>query len=253
MQNIPAREELGRQIKKAFVPENGYVYIDADYSQVELRVLAALSKDEHMMNAFKNGEDIHKEVASKVFDVPFDEVTKEQRSKAKAVNFGIVYGITSFGLSQQLDTTRKESQEYIDNYLKKYSGVKEYMDEQVKNAQNNGFVTTLFGRKRYIPELKSKNYMVREFGKRVAMNSPIQGTAADIMKIAMIRCFDELKKSGIDARIVLQVHDELLIEAAEKDKLRAIEILKDSMENAVNMDVKLKVDVQSANDWYDAK
>ena len=253
LQNIPAREELGRQIKKAFVPENGYVYIDADYSQVELRVLAALSKDEHMMNAFKNGEDIHKEVASKVFDVPFNEVTKEQRSKAKAVNFGIVYGITSFGLSQQLDTTRKESQEYIDNYLKKYSGVKEYMDEQVKNAQNNGFVTTLFGRKRYIPELKSKNYMVREFGKRVAMNSPIQGTAADIMKIAMIRCFDELKKSGIDARIVLQVHDELLIEAAEKDKLRAIEILKDSMENAVNMDVKLKVDVQSANDWYDAK
>lgn len=253
LQNIPAREELGRQIKKAFVPENGYVYIDADYSQVELRVLAALSKDEHMMNAFKNGEDIHKEVASKVFDVPFDEVTKEQRSKAKAVNFGIVYGITSFGLSQQLDTTRKESQEYIDNYLKKYSGVKEYMDEQVKNAQNNGFVTTLFGRKRYIPELKFKNYMVREFGKRVAMNSPIQGTAADIMKIAMIRCFDELKKSGIDARIVLQVHDELLIEAAEKDKLRAIEILKESMENAVNMDVKLKVDVQSANDWYDAK
>ena len=253
LQNIPAREELGRQIKKAFVPENGYVYIDADYSQVELRVLAALSKDEHMMNAFKNGEDIHKEVASKVFDVPFDEVTKEQRSKAKAVNFGIVYGITSFGLSQQLDTTRKESQEYIDNYLKKYSGVKEYMDEQVKNAQNNGFVTTLFGRKRYIPELKSKNYMIREFGKRVAMNSPIQGTAADIMKIAMIRCFDELKKSGIDARIVLQVHDELLIEAAEKDKLRAIEILKESMENAVNMDVKLKVDVQSANDWYDAK
>jgi len=253
LQNIPAREELGRQIKKAFVPENGYVYIDADYSQVELRVLAALSKDEHMMNAFKNGEDIHKEVASKVFDVPFDEVTKEQRSKAKAVNFGIVYGITSFGLSQQLDTTRKESQEYIDNYLKKYSGVKEYMDEQVKNAQNNGFVTTLFGRKRYIPELKSKNYMVREFGKRVAMNSPIQGTAADIMKIAMIRCFDELKKSCIDARIVLQVHDELLIEAAEKDKLRAIEILKESMENAVNMDVKLKVDVQSANDWYDAK
>ena len=221
--------------------------------QIILRVLAALSKDEHMMNAFKNGEDIHKEVASKVFDVPFDEVTKEQRSKAKAVNFGIVYGITSFGLSQQLDTTRKESQEYIDNYLKKYSGVKEYMDEQVKNAQNNGFVTTLFGRKRYIPELKSKNYMVREFGKRVAMNSPIQGTAADIMKIAMIRCFDELKKSGIDARIVLQVHDELLIEAAKKDKLRAIEILKESMENAVNMDVKLKVDVQSANDWYDAK
>ena len=253
LQNIPAREELGRQIKKAFVPENGYVYIDADYSQVELRVLAALSRDEHMMNAFKNDEDIHREVASKVFDIPFEEVTKEQRSKAKAVNFGIVYGITSFGLSQQLEITRKESQEYIDNYLEKYNGVKEYMDEQVKNAQNNGFVTTLFGRKRYIPELKSKNYMVREFGKRVAMNSPIQGTAADIMKIAMIKCFDELKKSGIDARIVLQVHDELLIEAAEKDAGKAIEILRESMENAVNMDVKLKVDVQSAKDWYDAK
>ena len=205
------------------------------------------------MNAFKNDEDIHREVASKVFDIPFEEVTKEQRSKAKAVNFGIVYGITSFGLSQQLEITRKESQEYIDNYLEKYNGVKEYMDEQVKNAQNNGFVTTLFGRKRYIPELKSKNYMVREFGKRVAMNSPIQGTAADIMKIAMIKCFDELKKSGIDARIVLQVHDELLIEAAEKDAGKAIEILRESMENAVNMDVKLKVDVQSAKDWYDAK
>lgn len=253
LQNIPAREELGRQIKKAFVPENGYVYIDADYSQVELRVLAALSRDEHMMNAFKNDEDIHREVASKVFDIPFEEVTKEQRSKAKAVNFGIVYGITSFGLSQQLEITRKESQEYIDNYLEKYNGVKEYMDEQVKNAQNNGFVTTLFGRKRYIPELKSKNYMVREFGKRVAMNSPIQGTAADIMKIAMIKCFYELKKSGIDARIVLQVHDELLIEVAEKDAGKAIEILRESMENAVNMDVKLKVDVQSAKDWYDAK
>ena len=223
------------------------------YSQVELRVLAALSRDEHMMNAFKNDEDIHREVASKVFDIPFEEVTKEQRSKAKAVNFGIVYGITSFGLSQQLEITRKESQEYIDNYLEKYNGVKEYMDEQVKNAQNNGFVTTLFGRKRYIPELKSKNYMVREFGKRVAMNSPIQGTAADIMKIAMIKCFYELKKSGIDARIVLQVHDELLIEAAEKDAGKAIEILRESMENAVNMDVKLKVDVQSAKDWYDAK
>ena len=253
LQNIPAREELGRQIKKAFVPEEGYVYIDADYSQVELRVLAALSKDEHMMNAFENDEDIHKEVASKVFDIPFDEVTKEQRSKAKAVNFGIVYGITSFGLSQQLEITRKESQEYIDNYLQKYNGVKEYMDDQIKNAQNNGFVTTLFGRKRYIPELKSKNYMVREFGKRVAMNSPIQGTAADIMKIAMIKCFEGLKKAKIDARIVLQVHDELLIESAEKDAEKAIQILKESMENAVNMNVKLKVDVQSANDWYDAK
>ena len=206
-----------------------------------------------MMNAFKHDEDIHREVASKVFDIPFEEVTKEQRSKAKAVNFGIVYGITSFGLSQQLEITRKESQEYIDNYLKKYNGVKEYMDEQVENAQNNGFVTTLFGRKRYIPELKSKNYMVREFGKRVAMNSPIQGTAADIMKIAMIKCFDELKKAKIDAKIVLQVHDELLIEAAEKDVEKAIEILKESMENAVNMDIKLKVDVQSAKDWYDAK
>ena len=253
LQNIPAREELGRQIKKAFVPEEGYVYIDADYSQVELRVLAALSKDEHMMNAFENDEDIHREVASKVFDIPFDEVTKEQRSKAKAVNFGIVYGITSFGLSQQLEITRKESQEYIDNYLQKYNGVKEYMDVQIKNAQNNGFVTTLFGRKRYIPELKSKNYMVREFGKRVAMNSPIQGTAADIMKIAMIKCFEGLKKAKIDARIVLQVHDELLIESAEKDAEKAIQILKESMENAVNMNVKLKVDVQSAKDWYDAK
>ena len=253
LQNIPSHDDLGRNIKRAFKPKEGYVYIDADYSQIELRVLSHIAQDENMMNAFKNDEDIHREVASKVFNIPFDEVTKEQRSSAKAVNFGIVYGITGFGLAKQIGTSRKEAQEYIDSYLEKFSGVRQFMSDIIKNAEENGFVETLFGRRRYVPELKSKNFMVREFGKRVAMNTPIQGTAADIMKIAMNDVYKKLKEENLDARIVLQVHDELLIESSEKDCKKAKDILKSCMENAMQMSIPLKVELSEAKSWYDAK
>ena len=253
LQNIPSHDELGRNIKKAFVPKDGYVYIDADYSQIELRVLAHISHDENMLNAFKNDEDIHKEVASKVFNVPLNEVTKEQRSRAKAVNFGIVYGITGFGLAKQIGTSRKEAEQYIESYLEKYNGVKQYMNEVVEKAKKDGYVETLFGRRRYIEELKSNSFNIREFGKRVAMNTPIQGTAADIMKIAMNSVYKRLQEEKLDAKIVLQVHDELLIEANEKDSDRAKEILKDSMENAFKLDIPLKVELSEAKSWYDAK
>ena len=251
LQNIPSHEGEGKNIKKVFKPKEGYIYIDADYSQIELRVLAHISKDENMINAFKNNEDIHRQVASKVFGVPMEEVTKEQRSKAKAVNFGIIYGITAFGLSEQLKIDRKQSQEYIDNYLAKYSGIKTFMDEIVKKTEESGYVETIFGRRRYVPELKSNNYMVRQFGTRVAMNTPIQGTAADIMKIAMIKLYNNLK--NVDAKIVLQVHDELIIEVKEEQKENAKKILKESMENATKLDVPLKVDISEAKTWYDAK
>lgn len=253
LQNIPARDELGRNIKRAFKPKDGYVYIDADYSQIELRVLAHIAQDENMINAFKNDEDIHKEVASKVFNIPFEEVTKEQRSRAKAVNFGIVYGITGFGLAKQIGLSRKEAQEYIDSYLEKFSGVKQFMNDITKKAEECGYVETLFGRRRYIPELKSNNFMVREFGKRAAMNTPIQGTAADIMKIAMNNVYKKLLEENLDARIVLQVHDELLIESSEKDCKKAKDILKSCMENAMQMKVPLKVELTEAKSWYDAK
>ena len=251
LQNIPSHEGEGKNIKKVFKPKEGYIYIDADYSQIELRVLAHISKDENMINAFINNEDIHRQVASKVFGVPMEEVTKEQRSKAKAVNFGIIYGITAFGLSEQLKIDRKQSQEYIDNYLAKYSGIKTFMDEIVKKTEESGYVETIFGRRRYVPELKSNNYMVRQFGTRVAMNTPIQGTAADIMKIAMIKLYNNLK--NVDAKIVLQVHDELIIEVKEEQKENAKKILKESMENATKLDVPLKVDISEAKTWYDAK
>ena len=253
LQNIPARDELGRNIKRAFKPKEGYVYIDADYSQIELRVLAHVAQDENMIKAFKNDEDIHREVASKVFNIPFEEVTKEQRSRAKAVNFGIVYGITGFGLAKQIGLSRKEAQEYIDSYLEKFNGVKQFMSNVTKKAEEDGYVETLFGRRRYIPELKSSNFMVREFGKRAAMNTPIQGTAADIMKIAMNNVYKKLKEENLDARIILQVHDELLIESSEKDCKKAKDILKSCMENAMNMDVPLKVELTEAKSWYDAK
>ena len=253
LQNIPSREELGRNIKKAFIPQDGYVYIDADYSQIELRVLASMSKDENMITAFRNNEDIHREVASRVFGIPFDEVTKEQRSRAKAVNFGIVYGISAFGLAEQIGMGRKEAQQYIDNYLEKYSGIKEYMNKTINGAKETGFVETLFGRRRYINELKSSNYMVREFGKRAAMNTPIQGTAADIMKIAMNTVYEKIKESKIDAKIILQVHDELIIEVKEEEKELAKKILKESMENATKLEVPLLVETSEAKSWYDAK
>ena len=200
-----------------------------------------------------NDEDIHKEVASKVFGVPINEVTKEQRTRAKAVNFGIVYGITDFGLAEQIGIGRKEAKQYIENYLEKYEGIKKYMEDTSEKAKETGFVETAFGRRRYIPELKSTNYMIREFGKRAAMNTPIQGTAADIMKIAMNTIYQELLNSKLDAKIVLQVHDELILEVKEEQKEKAKKILKESMENATKLDVPLKVEVTDAKSWYDAK
>lgn len=251
LQNLPSHEGEGKTIKKAFKAKEGYVYIDADYSQIELRVLAHISKDDNMLKAFREDGDIHREVASKVFGVPVDKVTKEQRSRAKAVNFGIIYGITAFGLSQQLRIDRKQAQKYIDNYLEKYSGIKNFMDDIIEKTKELGYVETAFGRRRYVPELKSNNYTVRQFGARVAMNTPIQGTAADIMKIAMNNLYDNLK--NIDAKIILQVHDELIIEVKEEQKERAKQILKESMENATNLDVPLKVDISEAKTWYDIK
>lgn len=251
LQNLPSHEGEGKNIKKSFKAKDGYVYVDADYSQIELRVLAHISKDKAMIEAFKNDEDIHRQVASKVFGVPITKVTKEQRSNAKAVNFGIIYGITAFGLSQQLKIGRKEAQSYIDNYLKKYGGIKEFMDGIVKKAEKEGLVETAFGRRRYVPELKSNNYVVRQFGTRVSMNTPIQGTAADIMKIAMNKVFDEIK--DLDAKIVLQVHDELILEVKEEQKEKAKEILKSSMENAAQLDVPLKVELSEGKTWFELK
>ena len=253
LQNIPTRFELGKNLRKVFKPKQGYVFIDADYSQIELRVLAHISQDEHMLDAFRNGEDIHKQAASKVLGIPIEEVTKEQRSAAKAVNFGIVYGISDFGLAEQLGTTRKKAKEYIEQYLEKYSGIDKFMKDVVEEAKENGYVETLFNRRRYIPELKSNNYMVRQFGARAAMNTPIQGTAADIMKIAMVNLNRELEAANIDAKIILQVHDELILEVAEKDKEQAKELLKSCMESAVTLTVPLEVEVSEANNWYDCK
>lgn len=253
LQNIPTRIELGKRLRKVFKPREGYVFIDADYSQIELRVLAHISQDEHMLQAFKDGEDIHKQAASKVLNIPIEQVTKEQRSSAKAVNFGIVYGISDFGLAQQLGISRKKAKEYIEQYLEKYNGINKFMEEVVEEAKEKGYVETLFNRRRYIPELKSNNYMVREFGKRAAMNTPIQGTAADIMKIAMVNLNKKLEEANIDTNIILQVHDELILEAKIEYKEKAKEILKECMENAAKLSVPLVVEVSEATNWYDCK
>ena len=253
LQNIPTRYELGKLLRKAFKPAEGYVFIDADYSQIELRVLAHISGDRTMLKAFRNDEDIHKQAASKVFDVPIEEVTKEQRTSAKAVNFGIVYGISDFGLSEQLGISKKLAKKYIEQYLEKYSGIKKFMDKIVDETREKGYVETLFHRRRYIPELTSNNYMVRQFGARAAMNTPIQGTAADIMKIAMINVFNRLRKEKLDAKIILQVHDELIVEAKKEYQEQVETILKEEMESAMKLKVPLKVEISKANNWYDAK
>ena len=253
LQTIPTRYELGKKLKKVFKPEEGNIFVDADYSQIELRVLADISGDRNMLKAFRQDEDIHKQVASKVFDVPLEDVTKEQRTAAKAVNFGIVYGISDFGLAGQLGVTKKRAQSYIDQYLEKYSGIKNFMDEIVEDAKERGYVETLFHRRRYIPELKSNNYMVRQFGSRAAMNTPIQGTAADIMKIAMINVYNRIKEEGIEAKIVLQVHDELIIECNKNCAEQAKNILKEEMENAVKLKIPLNVELSEADNWYDTK
>ena len=253
LQNIPTRFELGKRIRKIFEPENGKLYVDADYSQIELRVLAHMSEDKHMIQAFKDNQDIHKQAASKVFKTPLEEVTKEQRSNAKAVNFGIVYGISDFGLGEQLGISRKLAKRYIDEYLSEYVGIKEYMDNTIEEAKKKGYVETLFHRRRYIPELQSKNYMVRQFGNRAAMNTPIQGTAADIMKIAMIKVYKALKDEGLQAKIVLQVHDEMMIEAPENEVEKVKEILEQCMQSATTLKVPLIAEVSVADNWYDCK
>lgn len=253
LQNIPTRFELGKQVRKIFKPESGKVYIDADYSQIELRVLAHMSEDTHMVQAFKDGEDIHRQAASKVFKTPMEEVTKEQRSNAKAVNFGIVYGISDFGLGEQLGISRKIAKQYIEEYLQEYAGIKNFMDDMKEKAKETGYVETLFNRRRYIPELKSNNYMVRQFGERAAMNTPIQGTAADIMKIAMINVYKKLIEENLDAKIVLQVHDEMMIEAPLVEAEKVKEIVKTEMESAIKLNVPLIAEVSEAENWYECK
>ncbi len=252
LQNIPVRMELGREIRKVFVPEEGYVFVDADYSQIELRILAHMSGDESLIEAYNMDQDIHRITASKVFNTPLDEVTKEQRSNAKAVNFGIIYGISSFGLSQGLSISRKESEEYIKEYFKTYPGIKKFLDNNVADAKEKGYVRTMFGRIRPIPEISSGNFMQRSFGERVAMNSPIQGTAADIMKIAMINVAKELKEREMKSRIVLQVHDELLVETYKPEIDEVKQILEKCMRGAANLRVPLEIGMESGSNWFEA-
>ena len=252
LQNIPIRIELGKLIRKVFLPEEGHLFVDSDYSQIELRVLAHLSDDEKLIEAFKNGQDIHRSTASLVFDTPFDEVTDIQRRNAKAVNFGIVYGISAFGLANDLNIGRKEAQAYIDSYFEKYPKIKAFLDKTVSEAKEKGYIKTMFGRIRPIPELSSSNFMQRQFGERVAMNSPIQGTAADIIKIAMIRVHDRLLKENLKSKLILQVHDELLIEIAEDEKEYVIELLEEEMNKAADLKVSMEVGTECGYDWYDA-
>lgn len=253
LQNIPVRMEQGRLIRKIFVPAKGYTFVDADYSQIELRIMAHMSGDEKLIEAYNSEADIHRITAAEVFHVPFDEVTSQQRRNAKAVNFGIIYGISSFGLSQDLSISVKEAKSYIAKYFETYPKVKEFVESLVAGAKKEGFVTTMFGRRRPVPELSSGNFMQRSFGERVAMNAPIQGTAADIMKIAMIRVQRRLKAEGLKSRMILQVHDELLIETALDEKDKVSTLLVEEMEAAAQLKVRLKADMSSGNDWYEAK
>ena len=252
LQNIPIRMEMGKLFRKVFVPEDGYVFIDADYSQIELRILASISEDENLIEAYKSHEDIHRITASKVFDTPFEEVTDLQRRNAKAVNFGIVYGISSFGLSNDIGISRKQAKEYIDQYFATYPGIKKFLDDTVSHAKENGYVVTLMGRRRPIPNLKSSNFMERQFGERVAMNSPIQGTAADIMKVAMINVDAELRKRNLASRIVLQVHDELLIETKIGEEQEVKEIIMDKMKHAMDLKVPMEIGFGIGGNWLDA-
>lgn len=253
LQNIPIRMELGRQIRKVFVPREGYVFLDADYSQIELRVLAHMSGDERLIEAYKENADVHRTTASLVFHVPYSEVTELQRRNAKAVNFGIVYGISGFGLSRDLNITKKQAEKYIDDYFATYPKVKEYMDSLVKMGKDKGYVSSMFGRRRPIPELTSKNYMQRQFGERIAMNSPIQGTAADIIKIAMIHVDEKLRNQNLASRLILQIHDELLIEARVDEIEEVTRLLETEMEEAVELHVPLIAEVKQGNNWYEAK
>ena len=253
LQNIPIRMELGKLIRKVFHPKEGYVFVDADYSQIELRVLSHMSGDENLIQAFLQGQDIHRSTASLVFHTPFDEVTELQRRNAKAVNFGIVYGISAFGLSRDLGIGKKEAQKYIDDYFLAYPKMKTFLDGLVEEGKEQGKVTTMYGRIRPIPELSSSNFMQRQFGERIAMNSPIQGTAADIIKIAMVRVHDRLQKEGLESRLLLQVHDELLIETKTEELEQVKALLAEEMQKAADLSVPLEVDMHTGNTWYDAK
>ena len=253
LQNIPVRMELGREIRKVFVPEEGYTFVDADYSQIELRILAHMSGDERLIGAYRDAQDIHAITASEVFHIPLNEVTPLQRRNAKAVNFGIVYGISAFGLSEDLSISRKEALEYINKYFETYPGVKKFLDGEVAKGKEMGYVETMYGRRRPIPELKSANFMQRSFGERVAMNSPIQGTAADIMKLAMIAVDRELRERNLKSRIVLQVHDELLVETWKEEQEEVTALLEDKMKHAAELKVSLEVEAHSGDNWFDAK
>ncbi|MBR2729591.1 MAG: DNA polymerase I [Lachnospiraceae bacterium] len=253
LQNIPMKTELGRQIRRAFIPRDGYTFTDADYSQIELRILAHMSGDEGLIEAYRENEDIHRITASKVFHTPFEEVTPLQRRNAKAVNFGIVYGISSFGLSQGLSISRAEAADYIKAYFRTYPGIKIFLDDLVASAKKNGYAKTMYGRRRPVPELASSNFMQRSFGERVAMNSPIQGSAADIMKIAMIRVWERICRERLQSRLILQIHDELLIETAPGEEETVRRILEEEMERAADLKVRLETDVHNGTDWFMAK
>lgn len=252
LQNIPIRMELGRAIRKAFIPKNGCVFVDADYSQIELRILSSMSGDEKLCSAYRTAQDIHAITASQVFNVPLSEVTKEMRSNAKAVNFGIIYGISSFGLSQDLSISKKEAGEYIKQYFATYPTIESFINGMVESAKKTGYAITMFGRKRPIPELKSSNFMQRSFGERIAMNSPIQGTAADIMKLAMLKIYNSLKSAGMEAKMIIQVHDEVLVETPEAELEKVKAIVSDAMTNAALLAVPLEVDCKSGADWLEA-
>ncbi len=253
LQNIPMKMELGRRIRKVFIPKEGCIFMDADYSQIELRVLAHMSKDEQLIETYKQNEDIHRITASKVFNTPFEEVTDLQRRNAKAVNFGIVYGISSFGLSQDLSISVKEAKAYIEQYFKTYPGIKVLLDQLVADAKENGYVSSIFGRRRPVPEIKSSNFMQRGFGERIAMNSPIQGTAADIIKFAMLNVYNRLKREGLQSKLILQIHDELLIETRQDEVEAVRKVLSEEMQNACQLAVKLEIDLHTGMDWYEAK
>ena len=253
LQNIPIRMEMGKKIRKVFIPKDGYVFIDADYSQIELRILAHMSGDEKLIAAYNSSEDIHRATAAEVFNTPIDEVTPLQRSNAKAVNFGIIYGKGAFSLGQDLGISRKEAEEYINAYFARYPKIKTFMEDTIKNGTKNGYVSTLWNRRRNMPELQSSNFMQRAAGERAAMNMPIQGTAADIIKLAMIKVHRALQEGGYRSRLILQVHDELLIEAYKEEKDAVAKILKENMEHAADLLVPLDVDVHEGASWFEAK
>ncbi|MDD7718668.1 MAG: DNA polymerase I [Eubacteriaceae bacterium] len=253
LQNIPIRQELGRQLRRAFVCDNNQVLVGADYSQIELRVLAHMSGDENLISAFNNGDDIHRNTASRVFNIPYDEVTSLDRSRAKAVNFGVIYGMSGFGLSENLKITRKEAEKYIADYFSKHTAVKEFMDGEIAFCKENGYTKTIMGRKRYIHEINSSNFMTRNLGERLAMNSPIQGSAADIIKIAMIKVYEELKKDNYKSKLILQVHDELIIKTYRDEEEKVKELLIRNMEEAMQMKVNLESDLNEGETWFDLK